>query len=172
MDTHLFQAFIPAAYTPDNPRPPPRWTAEQAHRTVVFLAQFLQNQRGSTPDLAWWELPQALPARTRYDSLAYERKRRAGDLAEWHGMLLERLADYDAADRLTRLAAHSALAGAESLLFQARPAWRDGEADRARALVGEALTELPGHQELHTFAAEIGAPLTVRAQEAAGRLSR
>jgi hypothetical protein len=107
-----------------------------------------------------------------YDSSAYERTRRAGDLAEWHVMLLERLADYDAADRLTRVAAHSALAGAESLLFQARLAWRDGEADRARALVGEALTELPGHQELHTFAAEIGAPLTVRAQEAAGRLSR
>ncbi|WP_206305272.1 hypothetical protein [Actinacidiphila soli] len=121
-------------------------------------------------------LAQTQPGRAKrvydYDSSAYERKRRSGDLAEWHGMLLERLADYDAADRLTRLAAHSALAGAESLLFQARLAWRDGEADRARALVGEALTELPGHQELHTFAAEIGAPLPVRAQEAARRLSR
>ncbi|WP_211265713.1 NACHT domain-containing protein [Actinacidiphila oryziradicis] len=64
VDTYLFRAFIPAAYTPHNPYPP-RWTAEQAHRTFVFLAQFLQNQRGGSPDLAWWELPQALPARTR-----------------------------------------------------------------------------------------------------------
>ncbi|MEV6740102.1 hypothetical protein AB0N14_25410 [Streptomyces sp. NPDC051104] len=107
-----------------------------------------------------------------YDSSAYERKGRAGDLAEWHGMLLERLADYDAADRLARLAAHPAFAGAESLLFQARLAWRDGETDRARALVGEALSELPGHQELLKFAAEIGAALPARVQGAAGRFSR
>jgi hypothetical protein len=107
-----------------------------------------------------------------YDSSAYERKARAGNLAEWHGMLLERLADYDAADRLARLAAHPAFAGAESLIFQARLAWRDGEADRARALVGEALTELPGHGELRTFAAEIGAALPARVQGVAGRFSR
>jgi hypothetical protein len=82
------------------------------------------------------------------------------------------LADYDAADRLARLAAHPALAGAESLLFQARLAWRDGETDRARILVGEALTELTGREELQAFAAEIGAPLPARAQEEAGRVSR
>ncbi|MBB5940321.1 hypothetical protein [Streptomyces zagrosensis] len=94
--------------------------------------------------------------------------RRTGDLAEWHGMPLERLSDYDAADRLARLAAHPAFTGAESLLFQARLAWRDGETDRARALVGEALSELPGHQELLRFAAEIGAALPARVQGAAG----
>ncbi|MEV1063001.1 hypothetical protein [Streptomyces sp. NPDC050263] len=77
----------------------------------------------------------------------------------------------DAADRLARLAARPALAGAESLLFQARLAWRDGEADRARAVVSEALTELPGHQELHTLAAESGAALPARVLGAAGRFS-
>lgn len=38
--------------------------------------------------------------------------------------------------------------------------------------VGEALTELPGHEELHTFAAGIGAPLPARAQGEEGRISR
>ncbi|MFF3940407.1 NACHT domain-containing protein [Streptomyces phaeofaciens] len=64
VDTHLFQAFIPAAYTPAQPRPP-RWTAEQAHHTFVFLARFLRDQREGNPDLAWWEIPRLLPARTR-----------------------------------------------------------------------------------------------------------
>jgi hypothetical protein len=39
-------------------------------------------------------------------------------------------------------------------------------------LVSEALTELPGHEELHVFAAEIGAPLPARAREVARRFSR
>ncbi|MFJ9871350.1 NACHT domain-containing protein [Streptomyces sp. NPDC101165] len=64
VDTHLFNAFIPAAYTPDSPRPL-RWTAEQALPALVFLARFLQTHRGGSPDLAWWEIPQAIPARTR-----------------------------------------------------------------------------------------------------------
>ncbi|GGS05480.1 MULTISPECIES: NACHT domain-containing protein [Streptomyces] len=64
LDAHLFNAFIPAAYTADRPRPP-RWTAAQAHRTFLLLARFLHHQRGGTPDLAWWELPLAVPARIR-----------------------------------------------------------------------------------------------------------
>ncbi|WP_326762804.1 NACHT domain-containing protein [Streptomyces phaeochromogenes] len=63
INTHLFRAFIPAAYTPYQPNPP-RWTAEQAHRTFVFLAQFQQNQRTGSPDIAWWELRQAIPRHT------------------------------------------------------------------------------------------------------------
>ncbi|MFG3013914.1 NACHT domain-containing protein [Streptomyces cinerochromogenes] len=64
LDAHLFNAFIPAAYTADHPRPP-RWTADQAHRALVFLAQFLHDERGGTPDLAWWEFPLAIPASIR-----------------------------------------------------------------------------------------------------------
>ncbi|MFF7021963.1 NACHT domain-containing protein [Streptomyces klenkii] len=60
VDTHLFSAFIPAAYSPGSPRPP-RWTAEQAHRTLAFLARFLQTHRGGSPELAWWDLPRILP---------------------------------------------------------------------------------------------------------------
>ncbi|MCF3131530.1 NACHT domain-containing protein [Streptomyces olivochromogenes] len=67
IDTHLFRAFIPAAYTkhPENPHPP-RWSSEQALRTFVFLARFLESQRQGIPDLAWWELPRALPLSMRY----------------------------------------------------------------------------------------------------------
>ncbi|WP_329224099.1 NACHT domain-containing protein [Streptomyces canus] len=60
LNTHLFNAFIPAAYTPHSPRPP-RWTPEQAHHALTFLARFLQTHRGGSPDLAWWELRQVLP---------------------------------------------------------------------------------------------------------------
>ncbi|MFF7349953.1 NACHT domain-containing protein [Streptomyces antimycoticus] len=69
LESHLFRAFIPAAYAPGHPRAP-RWTAGQAHRTFVFLAKFLQNQREGSPDLAWWELCHALPARTRHHKAA------------------------------------------------------------------------------------------------------
>lgn len=106
-----------------------------------------------------------------HDSSRYERSRRTGDLAEWHAALLERLPDYDSADRLARLAEHPALGGAELKLFQARLANLDGDLDRARALVGEGLSELPGHDELHAFAAQIGAPVPPRAAEAARRFS-
>ncbi|MFF9870403.1 NACHT domain-containing protein [Streptomyces sp. NPDC013953] len=64
VDTHLFQAFVPAAYAPDSPHPP-RWSTAQANRAFVFLARFLQYQRAGSPDLAWWELPQAIPPHTR-----------------------------------------------------------------------------------------------------------
>ncbi|MEV0184562.1 NACHT domain-containing protein [Streptomyces sp. NPDC050625] len=63
INTRLFQAFIPAAYTPHQPNPP-RWTAEQAHRTFVILADFQQNQRAGSPDIAWWELSKAFRQRT------------------------------------------------------------------------------------------------------------
>ncbi|MFE2473189.1 NACHT domain-containing protein [Streptomyces mirabilis] len=65
IDTHLFSAFIPAAYTPHQAHPP-RWTAEQAHDTFVFLARFLHHHRAGSPDLAWWELPTAIPRHIRH----------------------------------------------------------------------------------------------------------
>ncbi|MFF7093355.1 NACHT domain-containing protein [Streptomyces rubradiris] len=61
---HLFDAFIPAAYAATD-REPSRWSAEQAHRTLVFLARHLETNRAGSPDLAWWELHHALPPRTR-----------------------------------------------------------------------------------------------------------
>jgi hypothetical protein len=68
IDTHLFRAFIPAAYTPHQPHPP-RWTAEQAHGTFVFLAAFLHNQQKEgerdSPNLAWWDLTTVIPRHIR-----------------------------------------------------------------------------------------------------------
>ncbi|MEB3960695.1 NACHT domain-containing protein [Streptomyces kunmingensis] len=61
IDAFLFNALIPAAYAAG----PARWSARQAHRTFTFLARHLENNRAGSPDLAWWELHQAFPSRTR-----------------------------------------------------------------------------------------------------------
>ena len=57
VEAHLFDAFIPSAY-----RAPAggRWTAAQAEVWLVFLARHLEHTIGS-PDLAWWQLRQAVP---------------------------------------------------------------------------------------------------------------
>ncbi|MDN5861527.1 MAG: hypothetical protein L0H84_23235, partial [Pseudonocardia sp.] len=97
----------------------------------------------------------------------FSRGRRTGDLAAWHLMLLERLADYDATDRLEKLVEHPALGGPELTYLQARLAGRLGDLQRARDLVHESLTTLPGHSDFLSFAIEIGATLPARAQRAA-----
>ncbi|MEU3491144.1 NACHT domain-containing protein [Streptomyces massasporeus] len=60
VNSHLFQAFIPAAYTRHQPHPP-RWSVQQAHHTFVFLACFLRTQRAGEPNLYWWMLCDAIP---------------------------------------------------------------------------------------------------------------
>ncbi|MEU9568306.1 NACHT domain-containing protein [Streptomyces massasporeus] len=60
LNAHLFNAYIPAAYTRHHSHPP-RWTIPQVHRCLVFLARHLETRRGGSPNLAWWELPYALP---------------------------------------------------------------------------------------------------------------
>ncbi|WP_405987001.1 NACHT domain-containing protein [Streptomyces sp. NBC_00872] len=65
LETQLFNAFIPAAYTPHQPNPP-RWSAQRAHHTLVFLARHLEAHRGGSPDLAWWELAYAFPLYIRH----------------------------------------------------------------------------------------------------------
>jgi hypothetical protein len=109
-----------------------------------------------------------LASSSAFDESAYRRAGRTAALATWHGMLLDRLPDYDAADRLDRLAVHPALGGAELLLLRARWACRNGALDQARALATEALDQLPGHHELLAFATEIGAELPKRAQRVVG----
>jgi hypothetical protein len=62
VESHLFDAFIPAAYR--QPDKPGRWTAKQAETWLVFLARHLEHTIDS-PDLAWWQLRQAVPRASR-----------------------------------------------------------------------------------------------------------
>ena len=100
------------------------------------------------------------------------RQQRAEDLSEWHLLLVQNLVDSDHEDRLDRLAGHPALAGPEHKYLQARIADERGERERARRLIHEGLTSLPGHRGVHEFAREIGAPIPARAEEVVDRLHR
>jgi hypothetical protein len=53
VESLLFDAFIPAAYRNDSAS---RWKARDAEKWLVFLACYL-----ARPDLAWWQLPLAIP---------------------------------------------------------------------------------------------------------------
>ncbi len=100
----------------------------------------------------------------------FARKQRAADLAEWHAILIQQLADTEAEDLLDKLADHPALAGPELDFVRARRAHQRGDVEAARALMTNALTKLPGHGEMLAFATGIDAPLPERAREiAAGR---
>ncbi|GII60972.1 SARP family transcriptional regulator [Sphaerisporangium krabiense] len=69
IEEHLLDAFLPAAYRPRPPapgappNPAPRYRPEQAERWLTFLAGHLR--RRHTQDLAWWELADGLPRRTK-----------------------------------------------------------------------------------------------------------
>jgi hypothetical protein len=97
----------------------------------------------------------------------FVRRHRSDDLAEWHGLLLDRLIGSEAEDRLDRLVSHPALAGPELTFLQARLARERGDLNGARKLVRDCLEDLPGHGGFADFAAEIGADLPPRARELA-----
>ncbi|MFE6160722.1 NACHT domain-containing protein [Streptomyces sp. NPDC056486] len=61
VEHHLLDAFIPAAYRP-HPRRPCRWTADQAHDTLRFLARHMEQGRDGAAEVAWWRLHHAVPA--------------------------------------------------------------------------------------------------------------
>jgi hypothetical protein len=90
---------------------------------------------------------------------------RTRNLAEWHLLLLDRLRDSDAEDRLDRLARHPALGGPELTFLQARLARQHGDVSSARDLVHQSLQKLPGHSDFLDFATAIGAPLPPHAQQ-------
>ena len=89
-------------------------------------------------------------------SAARTEQERASALAEWHGLLLENLADTEGG-LLDRIATHAALGGPEQTFLSARLAHRRGNTDVARDLVARCLRKLPGHKDFRDFAAEIGA---------------
>jgi hypothetical protein len=84
-------------------------------------------------------------------------QKRAGALAEWHGLLLEHLADTEGG-LLDSIATHAALGGPEQAFVRARLAHRRGDTEAARDLVTGCLRKLPGHKDFRDFAAEIGVP--------------
>src|SRR5206468_875472 len=57
VEAHLFDAFIPAAYR----QSAGRWTTDEAESWLVFLAEHTDGS-----DLAWWDLPRAVPAAIRH----------------------------------------------------------------------------------------------------------
>jgi hypothetical protein len=81
---------------------------------------------------------------------------RSRTLAEWHGLLLENLAETDGG-LLDSIAGHSALGGPEQMFVSARLAHRRGNTDAARDMTARCLQKLPGHNDFREFAAEIGA---------------
>lgn len=101
-----------------------------------------------------------------------DRDQRTAALAEWHRLLLHRLLDSQAEDRLDRLTRHPALGGPELGFLQAQLAHQRGDVGNARSLVHASLQQLPGHQSLLDFAGEIGAPLPPRAQQIIKERSR
>jgi len=107
-----------------------------------------------------------------FNEASYRRKERAGDLAAWHEVLLDRFAGTPEDELLDRLAASPALAGPEVTFLRARIAERRGDVSQAAALVTKCLKELPGHQAYLDFAAEVGAELPSRAREMAAERAR
>lgn len=95
----------------------------------------------------------------------WNRDQRTAALAQWHLLLLDKLAGSEAEDRLDRLTRHPALGGPELVFLQAQLAHRRGDVDGARSLVTTSLRKLPGHGDFLAFATEIGAPLPPIAQK-------
>lgn len=95
----------------------------------------------------------------------FVRAQRTADLAEWHALLLQHLADTEAEDLLDRLVGHRVLGGPELEFLRARLAHQRGDAGAARAFMTAALDRLPGHQEMLDFATRIDAPLPPRARQ-------
>lgn len=107
-----------------------------------------------------------------WNSSDYARQKRTEDLAEWHNILLARLADTEAEDLLDQLVRHRALGGPELDFLQARLAHQRGDTATAGTLITAALGRLPGHQEMLDFAVTIDAPLPLRAREILKERSR
>jgi hypothetical protein len=143
--------------------------AEKETQLAVPLARLL-----STPDM-WRAFAEsyleALDAAGRadlarprnvwgtFDETLHLRRQRAGDLAVWHEMLLERFAGTPEDGLLDRLAASPTLAGPDLSFLRAQIARRRGDISRAVVLVTDCLKELPGHQGYQDFAVEIEATL-------------
>jgi hypothetical protein len=100
-----------------------------------------------------------------YSDSDFVSKDRTSDLAEWHALLLERLAGSEAEDRLNRLVGHPALGGPELTFLRARLAELRGDVGTAHDLAQECLQRLPGHQGFAVLAVRVGAELPASARD-------
>lgn len=91
-------------------------------------------------------------------SADFTREQRTADLAEWHALLVQRLADTEADPLLDRLVDHPVLGGPELDFVRARLAHRRGDTDAAPAFMTAALDRLQGHREMLDFTTSIEAP--------------
>jgi hypothetical protein len=126
---------------------PDAWTAV----TDSYLAALDQAARADATD------PPRIYSSCGYGDNGFRQRERAANLAEWHELLLHRLAGSEAEDRLDRLASHQGLGGPDRTYLQAQLARQRGDIPAARKLIADCVGELPGQQEFVRFAAEIGA---------------
>lgn len=63
VEQHLLRSFIGAAYRPTSPGAELPFSARQAEIALAFLAGHLERTAAASPDIAWWQLPEALPRR-------------------------------------------------------------------------------------------------------------
>lgn len=122
------------------------WTSTWERHGFEVFAQT------AAPQLIRWESEygEGLSRRPR----GSDATQRAGDLAEWHGLLLDNLVDVEGGP-LDKIAGHDALGGPEQTFFAARLAHRRGDNAVARSLVARCLQKLPGHSQFRELATEL-----------------
>lgn len=87
---------------------------------------------------------------------ASDLEKRARNLAEWNGLVLDRLHGTDAEDRLDRLVRHPALKKPERTFLETRLAYLRGDQTHAQQLLKECLKTSPRRRDFLAFADEIG----------------
>ena len=83
-------------------------------------------------------------------------EKRAENLAEWNGLVLERLQGTDAEDRAQRLVRHPAFKGVHGTFLQARLAHLQGNQEQAQRFLRRCLQAWPTYRTFLAFADEIG----------------
>src|SRR5438874_1076602 len=86
-----------------SPRCAPRAWTVLADRYLGALDEIARTDAAGSASRRTWD----------YHDPAWARRERAGDLAEWHDLLLDRLDGSEAGDRLDRLASHPVLGSPE-----------------------------------------------------------
>lgn len=133
------------------------WVAERERSLAAVIAPMLPSaDTWSAFAISYVDALDALVGkqRTRYRSHSPEREL-ADNLAEWHGMLLDRLIGTEHEHVLDAIAEHHALAGPERTFVAARLAHIRGDDDTALTLAHECLQKRRGEARFQAFAAAL-----------------